>query len=472
MHLDESPRPHVDVLIADDDAQLRGSVRSLLEARGYTCAEAGDGVQAVQAAHALAPRCVLLDLGMPGLDGIAVARSLRGDPRTVGAHVHCLTGRTDPASRRRAEEAGCESFLAKPADPAAILQAVGGPAVPVGAGCRRGLTKAAAEELLDWLEAHGYPPADVSLDEQGGFTVRLAEPPVSEGGAGPTESARSPLGGRSHLPPPLSPPGSPCPTGAMAPGAHSGSGKAPVAEARFTPGRPAPAGPFSPEHRKALADLMQHGRAEAKSPEEEHALADLAAAGFATKQGNVFVWTGRATAPAEAGRADLDRAIERLGRPDGVWVSRNTLRIGIYLSAAVAGFAAGWVMIQPTGPPTPPAVELVRKVEKPVPPEMRFPAADPAEQRMQVFKANLRRGMRPAQVREFAGPVDKVEYYRPGDVVNDFDVRLLQGAMVARRMPFEVPGGVAPQYRVNLLFLFTGNGSEPLLDNWYFRSPN
>jgi CheY-like chemotaxis protein len=180
MHLDESPRAAVDVLIADDDAYLRRSVRSLLEAQGYTCAEAGDGMQAVQAAHALAPRCVLLDLGMPGLDGIAVARSLRADPRTFGAHVHCLTGRTDPVTRRKAEEAGCESFLAKPADPAAILQAVGGPDAPVGTQCRRGLTKAAAEELLDWLEAHGYPPAEVALDEAGGFSVRLAEAPAAQ----------------------------------------------------------------------------------------------------------------------------------------------------------------------------------------------------------------------------------------------------------------------------------------------------
>jgi two-component system, cell cycle response regulator DivK len=166
MHPAVLPCAPVDVLIADDDAQLRGSMRFFLETQGFTCAEAADGLQAVEIARQLAPRCVLLDLGMPELDGFAVARRLRTDPRTAHAHVHCLTGRTDPASRRQAEEAGCELFLTKPVDPTIVVAAVRG---------WTGLTKAAAEELLDWLEAHGYALAVITHEEGVGFGIRLPE---------------------------------------------------------------------------------------------------------------------------------------------------------------------------------------------------------------------------------------------------------------------------------------------------------
>lgn len=167
MRPDELPHASIDVLIADDDAHLRGSVRLLLEAQGFTCAEAADGPQTVTIARKLAPRCVLLDLGMPGLDGFAVARRLRMDPRTRHAHVHCLTGHADPSSRRQAEAAGCELFLTKPVDPTAVVAAVRG---------WSGLTRAAAEELLDWLETHGYVPAAVTYEEGIGFAVRLPRP--------------------------------------------------------------------------------------------------------------------------------------------------------------------------------------------------------------------------------------------------------------------------------------------------------
>jgi CheY-like chemotaxis protein len=167
MALDVLPRTAVDVLIADDDAQLRGSVRLLLESQGMSCAEAADGPETVAIARQLAPRCVLLDLGMPGLDGLTVARRLRSHPRTAHARVHCLTGHADPESRRQAEEAGCELFLTKPVDPTAVVAAVRG---------WTGLSRTAAEELLDWLEGNGYVPAAVTYEEGVGFAVRIPRP--------------------------------------------------------------------------------------------------------------------------------------------------------------------------------------------------------------------------------------------------------------------------------------------------------
>src|SRR5947209_5498798 len=126
----------VDVLIAEDNPFTRKSLRGLLERQGYTCVEAEDGLRAVELALSAPPKCVLLDLVMPGLDGFAVARRLRADPRTSAAHIHCLTGLSDPAAREQARQAGCEAFLTKPLDMEVLLEVLrpsAGPAAPAPA---------------------------------------------------------------------------------------------------------------------------------------------------------------------------------------------------------------------------------------------------------------------------------------------------------------------------------------------------
>jgi CheY-like chemotaxis protein len=169
---DEAPSAPVDVLIADDDAPLRTAVRSLLEQQGYSCAEAGTGREALAQARRRPPQCILLDLAMPELDGFAVARALRSDPATRSARIHCLTGRTDPASRWGALAAGCVMFLTKPVDPATLLQVVRMQVRRPAAAWLSGLTNAEAEDWLDWLEAHGSPAAELSYQEGTGFGVR------------------------------------------------------------------------------------------------------------------------------------------------------------------------------------------------------------------------------------------------------------------------------------------------------------
>jgi CheY-like chemotaxis protein len=187
MRKDEARRGKVDVLIAGDDDKLRATVRSLLELQGYTCAEAGDGFEAVEAIRQRSPRCALIDLSTRGLDGAAVVRQVRADPRTSGVHIHCLSGLADAQSRRQAEEAGFEQFLTKPVDPSALLRAVQGQ-VEAGEGCVRGLTLQQAEDLLDWLQANGYPPATVAYVDSEGFAVRCSLVPL--GGSRPGQSSR------------------------------------------------------------------------------------------------------------------------------------------------------------------------------------------------------------------------------------------------------------------------------------------
>jgi CheY-like chemotaxis protein len=181
MSAEKTSAGYVDVLIADDEEPVRWAVRYLLEREGYTCAEAADGREAVELVRHRSPHCVLLDLAMSGLDGFAVARQLRAEPPTRPLHIHCLTSLTDPVTRRRASEAGCETILAKPVDAATLLTVVGRDVKQAEAPWVSGLTKTQAEDLLDWLQANGYPPAELSCRKEGfavrcpGFRMRKSE---------------------------------------------------------------------------------------------------------------------------------------------------------------------------------------------------------------------------------------------------------------------------------------------------------
>jgi CheY-like chemotaxis protein len=120
----------IDVLIAEDDPDVRFAVRQILEREGYTCAEAEDGRAAVEIARQSPPRLILMDLMMPGADGFSAAEQLRADPRTRGIHIHCLTALDFPAARRAAHRSGCEGFLTKPVDLESLLDVVNAALVP------------------------------------------------------------------------------------------------------------------------------------------------------------------------------------------------------------------------------------------------------------------------------------------------------------------------------------------------------
>jgi CheY-like chemotaxis protein len=179
MRIQTVPSQAVDVLIVEDDALTRQTLRLQLERHGYRCTEAADGLQALCVAWERPPRCVLLDLVMPGLDGFAVARRLRADLRTFGAHIHCLTGLQDELIQEQARLAGCEALLSKPVEASDLLQVLGRPGGQGGdpsATVISGLTKAQAEDLLDWLENHGCTGLAVTW-EKDGFAVRCICPP-------------------------------------------------------------------------------------------------------------------------------------------------------------------------------------------------------------------------------------------------------------------------------------------------------
>jgi CheY-like chemotaxis protein len=168
----------VDILIAEDDVLMRQSLRRLLEQEGYHCAEADDGRAAVEMARRSPPRCAILDLVMPGMDGFTVARQLRADPRTRGVHIHCLTGVTDLSAREEARQAGFETYLTKPVDPSHLLRLIDKEMKEPVAVEASGLSLTDARDLLDYWENAGYQQLKADYDEGKGFTVRGVRPPA------------------------------------------------------------------------------------------------------------------------------------------------------------------------------------------------------------------------------------------------------------------------------------------------------
>jgi len=87
-----------------------------------TVERAYEGAGAIAKAVSWHPDVVLLDLGMPGISGIEVARQLRLDERTAGARLVALTGWGQADDRRQTLEAGFDHHLTKPADPGAVRE--------------------------------------------------------------------------------------------------------------------------------------------------------------------------------------------------------------------------------------------------------------------------------------------------------------------------------------------------------------
>ncbi len=113
------------ILVIDDEPAVRSLVSAVLMDAGYEVAAAADGEQGLRAARALLPGLVVLDVGLPGMNGWDVLRRLRECPEHYRTPVIVLSGLLQDDERRLARSLGAEP-VAKPFTPAALLQAVRG----------------------------------------------------------------------------------------------------------------------------------------------------------------------------------------------------------------------------------------------------------------------------------------------------------------------------------------------------------
>lgn len=102
------------VLIVEDDALSMKLTRDVLQAYGFSTRECGDGREAVATAVSTGADLIVMDIGLPGMDGIEATRLLKQNPLTKGIPVIAVTAFAMPDDERRMRDAGCDAFLTKP----------------------------------------------------------------------------------------------------------------------------------------------------------------------------------------------------------------------------------------------------------------------------------------------------------------------------------------------------------------------
>jgi response regulator RpfG family c-di-GMP phosphodiesterase len=111
------------ILLVDDDAGLRALLRTTFEAVDVELQEADNAASAVGALERATPDVMLLDVRMPGMDGLELCRRIKADPRTQDVAVVLLTG-SNGGTRAAGEAAGCDAFIQKPFSPLELLSVV------------------------------------------------------------------------------------------------------------------------------------------------------------------------------------------------------------------------------------------------------------------------------------------------------------------------------------------------------------
>jgi len=113
------------VLVADDDDDTLLTLTTLLRDEGYEARGVQCGADVLQAVFNFAPDVVLLDIGMPQMNGYEVARTLRERYGSARPALIAVTGRSGSVDRQQARAAGFEYHVAKPYDPRELLSLIG-----------------------------------------------------------------------------------------------------------------------------------------------------------------------------------------------------------------------------------------------------------------------------------------------------------------------------------------------------------
>jgi CheY-like chemotaxis protein len=104
------------ILIIDDEPPVRKMIGRVLHARGHQIFEAGDGLEGLEQAAGIRPDLILLDIGMPKINGLELCRLLKSDPKTATAHVLFLTGEDRLGVVEDALKEGASGYVVKPFD--------------------------------------------------------------------------------------------------------------------------------------------------------------------------------------------------------------------------------------------------------------------------------------------------------------------------------------------------------------------
>jgi CheY-like chemotaxis protein len=108
--------PGEPILIVDDNATNLKLLRILLQGEGYEVRAAGDAEEALEVLKTFHPRLILMDIQLPGMDGLELTRRLKADRATQDIIITALTAFAMKGDEQKALEAGCDGYIAKPVD--------------------------------------------------------------------------------------------------------------------------------------------------------------------------------------------------------------------------------------------------------------------------------------------------------------------------------------------------------------------
>ena len=112
------------ILYVEDNFQNKRLVRKMLQARGFEVLEAGDGLTGIEVATRERPDLILMDISLPGIDGMEAAQRLKARPETGSIPIVALTANAMRGDRERFLTAGCDDYLSKPISTAELLEMV------------------------------------------------------------------------------------------------------------------------------------------------------------------------------------------------------------------------------------------------------------------------------------------------------------------------------------------------------------
>jgi DNA-binding response OmpR family regulator len=111
-----------EILVVDDDPDIRMLIRLTLESYGFSVREAGDGLQALDALQERAPDAMVLDVMMPRMDGYGVLRAMRQHELASQTKVLVLTCKTEERDFMRGWELGADDYRTKPFEPMELVE--------------------------------------------------------------------------------------------------------------------------------------------------------------------------------------------------------------------------------------------------------------------------------------------------------------------------------------------------------------
>jgi len=114
------------ILVVDDNSVNLKLIRVLLTGEGYDVRVAGDAEEALTTLKSFSPRLILMDIQLPGMDGLELTRRLKADPATKNTIILALTAYAMKGDAERVVAAGCDGYVAKPIDTRAFPTLIAG----------------------------------------------------------------------------------------------------------------------------------------------------------------------------------------------------------------------------------------------------------------------------------------------------------------------------------------------------------